>query len=395
MLVKKNKKGQRLLLPAQIADIYHVSRPTAGKWLEMAVSGENKLDIHQEQDRFFIVDSEPNQKELHLLREKGVKYKNRSDYEKIEINYDFIQNLDDFSKLELILAFENRQIPFKFNLQNTPELFGNEFEIKKSDLKKQYLQLKQMAELFISYNSDNTTYRINALNVFNLNVTQAIAEGFNGTDNKSILNIVAPQKLDYINLINKDLFAEVNYIESDFDSQSVATALLFDTANVVQSNFILLANNILNRCFDVDYTLSNLVKKISSKDYVMFNFKPDSVALDLYARDYFDLPIVQQRHKNLLEQLGIVENQYTLEYKYNDKINAHQYLMRWVKEIDFTFAGLKSSFREGDPIVMEQLTCLSLENLSSKIYKNGMEIVQSITDHSTHEVWMVIKKAVK
>lgn len=390
MLIKKNEDGQKLLLPAQIAKIYSVSRPTAGKWVEMAEDGENNLNIYKTKTRTFVIDTEANHKELHLLREKGIKYKNKSDYEKIEVAYDFVNGLNDVSRSQLVLAFENKQLPLKFALQNTPELFGNEFETKKDKIKKQRLQLKNFTQLFCSQQLP-ISYKILALQTLDTNLIEAVAEGLVGYQDEPSLNLVHPGKIN-LSTINEALFSSINYIQADFEVESIAKALHSPITNLHQGNLILLGDYLINKSFDIGFTLQNLAKTMTTRDYLMFNVKTDSVALDVFATNYFDTEKLRQRNKAFLNKIGITDNQYELEYKYNEISKAHQYLLVWNKEVDFVFGGLNLSFREGDQMALEQLACFTQAILFEKIQQAGLEVVQLASNSEYNEDWLMVRK---
>jgi len=393
MLIRKNEDGKKLLLPAQIAKIYTVSRPTAGKWAEMAASGENRLDIVKSSKRIFIIDNEANHKELHLLREKGVKYKNKSDYEKIEIDPDFIKTLDDISKSQLITAFENKFLPLKFAWAVSPELFGNELETKKEDLKKQRLQTKNFIELFRTY-QNQISYKIVALENCDINLIEALAEGLLGHQDEPQLNITAPGQSLVDSTINKNLFGKILYTKIDFESQSLAPILHTPIANSHQGNLILLGNYLINKSQDAKLTLQNLSKTISNRDYIIFNVKLDSVAMDIYAMDYLEAEKVETRNEKLLSKMGVQPEQYILEYKYNEVLKSHQYVASWTKEIDFVFGGLNISFREGDNIVLEQLTCFTQPRLLKMIDEANLELVQMVANNENSEIVLIAKKRI-
>jgi|GEM_PF-6307902 len=390
MLIKKNAGGQKLLPPAQIAKIYSVSRPTAGKWVEMAEDGENNLVIYKTKTRTFIVDSEANHKELHLLREKGIKYKNKSDYEKIELDNDFVKELDDTSKSQLVLALENKQLPLKFALQNTPELFGAEFESKKEQLKKQVLQIKNFINLFASQQK-SISYKILALQSYDANLLEGLSEGLMSYQDEPAVNFVHPANISLDNL-NKPSFAQLSLTQRDFESESIAKVLHTPVANLYQGNLIFYPDYQINKSYDLDLTLDNFSKIMTTRDYLMFNFKADSVALDVFAAKYFDTDKVRQRNKAILNKLGITDTQYRLEYKYNETIKAHQYLLIWEKEVDLVLGGLSLSFREGDSICLEQFNCLSQAALLKKINNSGLELVQMANNFENNEDWFIIRK---
>lgn len=391
MLVKKNKEGQKLLLPAQIAKIYNVSRPTAGKWAEMAASGENSLKIYHSENRIFVIDNEANHKELNLLREKGVKYKNRSEYEKFEINNEFIDQLDDNSKALLLLAFENKQLPLKFTFKNTPELFGNELEFKKDSTKKQQQQFKSFIELFCNQ-QDSITNKILSVYAVNSNLLEALAEALTGYQDEPILNVISPNQSNLKGQINTDLFKEINYIESDLETQNLVGYLHTPIKNSHLGNLILIDNYLINKSFDTSYTFSNLAKVMTNRDYIIFNIKVDSLNLDLFANTYFNSLDVIKRNQDFLTKIGISEDRYTLEYKYNETVKSHQYVLCWTKEIDFVFGGQNLFFKEGENIVLEQLNCFSQESIINIINQSGLEVVQMTTNLNLHEIWFIVRK---
>lgn len=366
MYYRRLLNGQKVLLPAQVAKLCDVSRPTAGKWAEEGLQGLNGLEVRKVNGRTYIMDTEANRRELNLLREKGLKYKNRVGYEKIDVPFDFVENLNHGQLVNIVQSLESGFFPSKIGLGGNFQNQWNKFLDNQSDLKlfqgQVFNRLVDELSNFVTISVLNCGYghpkEIHDLFKHNFETANLL---FNN------VAILKPEKLP----------EKTNWIDGDIET---STFHEFFKLRKETTNVIVALGGYVGKTIKPMLTLNNITASMSYKDFAWLDFMVDSQATDKIINDYVYDPTTYNRVAEFLQTMGLPESSFKFEKSFDEETLTHFIQVEWTKDIELNFPVERNQtypvlLENSARTVVDSIGVYEQTEILQMLVQNGLEIL--------------------
>ncbi len=338
----------KYLKNTQIANEYEVFRGSVGKWVQAAINKENNLQVEMIDEKWKIIDNAHNRAELLNLKEKGLKYRKKSAFEKVTVNPEIYNIFSETNLTELITKIEeDKFIPLKFSYLERGADFWNELVETMYSNKDSYyisdgdrllnLSLEYIIQALSKYDVINivdvgpgTGYSIKSL------IEKLIEEGFK--INYSAIDI-SQRMLDIVsqNLHSWHPDIEVETEIGDMD-YVVIRDLLFNNkiSNDNSCNLILFLGCTIGNVYDRNRVFSNFSDSMGKNDYFVIDNRLDIVKERSKFKTLENKYMLTQINW-IPDMLGLQKNMYEIINKYDDKTESRLQVLKINKNIDLDF----------------------------------------------------------
>jgi len=342
-----------------------VAHPTVARWVEAALNKENNLQLHQVNNKYYIIDNLHNEAEMLKLKTNAEKYRNKIAFEKLVVSEDLKDILNESQIIELITSLENNgSIPLKFAYLNGGAKYWDMYVREKINDSDYYLD--EISSLLVT-SLDYFAFRLKEFEQVNI---IDVGPG-NGYTIKPLIDILQRQaKINYTSIdLSKEIQniltinmkewypnIEVNNIVADIE-QILIRDLLFNNKlkNRKSCNILLFIGATLGNVANRQQVLSNLKNSMGSDDILILDNGLDTPEWRS-SFPSFENPLVRSMLLWLPELLGFRKDIYEIISKYDEYSGRRLQTMKLVKDVDIEFnlaEGSKVlSFKENDEIII-------------------------------------------
>jgi uncharacterized SAM-dependent methyltransferase len=342
-----------------------VAHPTVARWVEAALKKENNLQLHQVNNKYYIIDNLHNEAEMLKLKTNAEKYRNKIAFEKLVVSEDLKDILNESQIIELITSLENNgSIPLKFAYLNGGAKLWDEYVKSMINNKDYHLdETNSLLETSLNY----FAFRLKDYEQVNI---IDIGPG-NGYTIKPLIDILQTQaKINYTsidlskeiqNILTKNMLEwypniEVNNIVADIE-QILIRDLLFNNKlkNPNSCNVLLFIGSTLGNVANRQQVLKNLNNSMGADDILILDNGLDTPEW----RSSFataNNPYVTSLKLWIPQLLGFTTDMYEIVSKYDENSGRRLQVLKLVKDIDLEFNlewGIKIlSFKENEEIII-------------------------------------------
>lgn len=342
-----------------------VAHPTVARWVEAALKKENNLQLHQVNNKYYIIDNLHNEAEMLKLKTNAEKYRNKIAFEKITASEDLKDILNESQVIELITSLENKKsIPLKFTYLNGGAKLWDLYVKKMVNNTDYYLD--EISSL-MGTSLDYFSFRLKDYEKVNI---IDIGPG-NGYTIKPLIDALKTQaQINYTsidlsqeiqNILTKNMLQwypdiSVNNIVADIE-QILIRDLLFNNKlkNPNSCNVLLFIGATLGNVANRLQVLKNLKDSMGSDDILILDNGLDTPEW----RSSFtsvNNPLVRLRLLWLPELLGFRKDMYEIISKYDENSGRRLQTMKLIKDIDIEFSLAEGSkvlsFKENEEIII-------------------------------------------
>ena len=342
-----------------------VAHPTVARWVEAALNKENNLQLHQVNNKYFIIDNQHNKAEMLKLKKNSEKYRNKIAFEKISVNEGLKDILNESQIIELITSLENHKtIPLKFAYLNGGAKLWDEYVRSMINNKDYHLdETNRLLETSLNY----FAFRLN--NFEQVNIID-IGPG-NGYTIKPLIDVLQTQtKINYTSI---DLSQEIqsiltknmaewypdiplNNIVADIE-QILIRDLLFNNKlkNPNSCNVLLLIGSTLGNVANRFQVLKNLRNSMGTDDILILDNGLDTEEW----RSSFvtaNNPYITSLKLWIPQLLGFNSDMYEIVSRFDEISGRRLQAMKLLKDIDLEFSLTEGSkilsFKENEEIII-------------------------------------------
>ncbi|GAB4143606.1 MAG: hypothetical protein OHK0017_01160 [Patescibacteria group bacterium] len=392
-----------------VAESYHVSDPTVGKWISASLSGKNNLQVKEVKGRYFILDNENNHRELKFLSQKGKKYKNKIGLKKHTVDQSISSIFSESQMVELITNLKSKkQIPLKFSYLNK----GSDFWVK-------YI------EADLSYGQDGRSYMLEAISLIEANINYLkfrfsqyrrinIVDIFPG--NAILSKVFISELLKYgfeveytaydisenmLQILKKNLTEIFPNIEikteiGDLDYMVIRDKLFFNKsphAPGKSCNLVLLLNSIIGNTSDRHRVLKNIRDSMTSDDFLLIHnglkYEGEHAELDGMTKNKWILT----KCLWIPEAIGLTKDTYKIVSKFDEKTESRVIVLALVKDVEIRLKVQNKieeiKFSRGDEITVWNYYSYTLTGFINELNKSGFETIHVTTYPDKSEAFIL------
>jgi hypothetical protein len=389
--MSKNLSNNTLLRPIDVAKLYNISRPTASKWLEDAILGNNSIEIKKVLENYVFLNSKYNKELFNSMKNKGLKYRNKIKYKKVVPSQYFYDTFKENQLIEMITQLEEKSIianKFAFLGKGTDlwiKYFNSTFFQKEDET-----YLTEEMDL-INISLDHLVLKLKKYEFINL---IDINYGSNGYSAKLIVEKLVSQKIPFKYSINyfsetaavsakqnfanwfPDLQLEINIedVESLALREKLFNNKLENSKNVC--NLILFLDSNIADSYDRQRVLRKFSNSMGNHDYLILNNGIRS------QRDHEDIKLFYSNHyvldylKWIPTELGITESDYQFTETYDIPTETRRKNIKLLQDIDILFRFKKGqkvlSLKQGQQITLYSYFSYTISNFLKEIESVGL-----------------------
>jgi SAM-dependent methyltransferase len=385
-----------------IAREYNVSSSTVTRWVQLHAEGKNNLQLHEKNNKFWIVDNAHNRAEIARLVEEGKKYRSNIDCKRYEVPIKFYETFSEEEQIEIVNDLEyNKDVNLKFSykdngakswdkfyLTNTSPITSNVENLLKTSIDDiRYLLTKNNKVNVIDIGTGNgypmKSFISNLKNRFEVENFIAIDISKNMAD-ISLLNVTKwypdIKSKVYVQDLESGRFSKIFY-ENKSSSDHI-------------SNIVLHIGNTICNIDDKIEVYKNLRKALTIDDILMFTFtldNPDTRSTLNYQKspEQFNL---QHWIPNLL---GIDSDQCEIKLEFDDskKLKKRSIILDKDYILNFNLFGQTRSIElySGQGICTWKHYVLTIEEIISELKSVGLDPVNIKVDISGSTALVICK----
>lgn len=339
----------KTLTNIEISRIYKVSHVTVGNWIKLAIEKKNELEIEKKGNKFVILDTFKNRKEMELLATRGSKFRNSVGYKKVEADPRLYEIFSESNLIELFTELDSKKIvPLKFTYCDGGADLWRQYT--EGDLEDpNYSYFKEEIDLFIS-NIGALLPRFRKYKKINLVdigpgtgylaskiISKFLKEGFEITYraidiSQDMLNIVESNFKKWFP--NLKITTEVN----DFDYMITRDLLFKNKDNDTQSacNLILFIGDTIGNALDRYRVLRNFYDSMYKDDFLFMNATLKFFGQAEHAFGFLNRNKVVEQSLWIPNLLGIEDADYNKNIKINEKLDCWVLNLTLNKNIDIS-----------------------------------------------------------
>lgn len=351
----------KLLRPIDIAKLYSISRPTASKWLEDAITGNNNIEVKKTNGVYYFLDSKFNQQVMLSMKNKGLKYRNKIKYKKVKPSKYFYENFEENHLIEMITQLEEKSI-----IANKFAFLGKGNSLWLKYFESSYL--KQQKETYLNEEMDLISISLDHLilklkkhefiNLIDVNY------GSNGYSVKLIIQKLIDEKIPFKYFLNYfspnskedtvknllkwfpelDIQATVEDIEN-FDLREKLFNNKLDNSKKACNLILFLDSNIAD-ALDRTQILRKFSGSMGKDDYLLLNngIRSDRDHEDI--KEFFSNRYILDYITWIPTELGILEENYEFTESYDVFTQTRRKNIKLLQDIDIVF-----NFKNGEKII--------------------------------------------
>jgi hypothetical protein len=381
----------KFLKNTEIAKKYNVSRPTVGKWIIAAKNKDNLLELTEIDGVSYILDSKHNQKELENLKNKGSKFRNKIGYELLTVDDRFYKVFSESQSIEIITSLESDHIiPLKYTYFDQGAKMWDEYV--KADMEDSEFSTKKEEKILITSSLDYLQLKLQKYKKVNI---IDIGPG-NGYASKPVIDklLDLEKKVQYTGIDISTTMLEIletnlstwypnlntEYQALDIDFDIFRNLLFFNRHSFKEDscNLILFFGYTIGNFFDRNRIYKNFYDSMNRGDMLWFNCglegEGELEELQRHAKNSF----VVAESSWIPEYLGIKPEMYSLEVKFNTRIESYTLVLKLNKDIGIRF-NLRGSdkmvnFDQNDEIIVWNYCGYTVERILEEITNVGFNI---------------------
>ena len=401
MSIYRNKK---------FADQLNISPATIANWITKARKGLLNLQLSRVQGKYYLLDTEHNQKELLRLKLEGEKFKPKSKLIRISPDPELYKIFSNDQLLNLFINLKyNNFIPVKYSYIG-PGAYHYHNGLEKAVISEGSIH-------FIEHNLISTNFKsilrkkMNESGVKNKTFsivelgsdesTKSLSEGLSLLENSGLLNSYISVGLseDMHNIrtinINDNRINCINHT-IDIEESLLSNTLLKHKLENNTVNFLTLLSGSIGNIPNVQSFLANLSKLLTNEDYLFI----DSVLTDDNGVDKIpnkSTPYNTMRHEWLFDMLGLMDYIDIEYYGYDsqNKVRNKYLVMKKDVTIDFEIDNKTFSLnlQKDQKIVFFVSYRYTLNQFLSYFNNLGLVVDQFNTDESQKLGLFLLRKA--
>jgi hypothetical protein len=396
----------------ELARMYKVSERTIGNWIESAK--ENKIDLNliEENNREYIVNTTHNHTILKSLSEKGKKYKNKNAYKIISPKKEFYDLFSEKQIIDIISNLESyNEIPQQYAYFDDAAEYWDQYCNKLSQEKDLNILTGtiELINLNLDY-IDSLTKNYDFVNIVDLALGNALpAKGLTeyfyknnklkkyiGIDYSADMLKIAERNLK--TWFGKDFPFEGHVKDMNFDKYQ---DLLFENTNNIGGkrgiNLVSFLGGAYGNQRLIDQPFYILNSSMGVKDILIFTDKLDTVN----SRMYFDFNSsdknsgLDERNKFVLDLLNITEDDYEIEQYYSAELKSR--IISICLKIDLQLNFQTKNFikdvkiAHNDRIILLRINHQDFPETIDQFYRTNFEVLHTSRTNNNEEVLMVGK----
>ncbi|HSX33350.1 MAG TPA: L-histidine N(alpha)-methyltransferase [Candidatus Saccharimonadales bacterium] len=395
----------------ELAKLYHVSEKSVRNWVDAAVAGKLKLELHEHNGKRFIANTAQNTEVVEGLVEKGKKYKNRRAYKTVTPQAEFYEVYDPKEVFDIMSNIEiHREIPHAYSYFDGGAKYWDLYTHKLLDEQTPNPLTKtiELLALNTSY-IDDLISRFGAVNVIDLGVgnclpvrdwlahllDKGLIKRYIGIDtSKDMLQIAESNINDWFKG-QLQLEGEVRNVIYDRFSDLVAADSLHGSEPT--ANLVLFLGSTIANFRDPDHALRTIGGSMNKDDYLLLSLKLDTER----ARRYFDFgtgsegPTLDLQEKVVLDLLNIDASYYEVEQFFDESNMARQIQVRLKVDLAIDIQvgdGHKVlEINKGESVLLWRALHKSMIDVISLLDRNGFDLIQATRSRDEENVLIICK----